>query len=220
MMWFAVDFTKGWEERMTSDQVPEIVVGRLPIYLRMLEFLKKEGKPITSSQELAERLGLSSAQIRKDLSYFGEFGKQGTGYNIDYLQKQLRQILHVDRVWDVALIGAGDLGRALAHYQGFVPQGFRLVAVFDNEPKKIGTPIGSLTVLDIAELPRLVREKRIRVAILAVPAEAASAVAMTVVESGIQAILNYAPITLNVPAHVKVYHIDPVVGLQSMAYYL
>jgi redox-sensing transcriptional repressor len=220
MMWLAVDFTKGWEERMPQDQVPEIVVGRLPIYLRMLEFLKKEGKPITSSQELAERLGLSSAQIRKDLSYFGEFGKQGTGYNIDYLQKQLRQILHVDHVWDVVLIGAGDLGRALAHYQGFVPQGFRLVAIFDNEPKKIGTQIGSLTVLAIAEMPRLVREKRIRVAILAVPAEAGSAVAMMAVESGIQAILNYAPITLNVPPHVKVYHIDPVVGLQSMAYYL
>ena len=205
---------------MTQDQVPEIVVGRLPIYLRMLEFLKKEGKPITSSQELAGRLGLSSAQIRKDLSYFGEFGKQGTGYNIDYLQKQLRQILHVDRVWEVVLIGAGDLGRALAHYQGFVPQGFRLVAVFDNAPKKIGAQVGSLTVLDIAELPRVVREKRIRVAILAVPAETASAVAMTAVESGIQAILNYAPITLNVPSYVKVYHIDPVVGLQSMAYYL
>ena len=220
MIEFVVDFTMGWEEHMAQDQVPEIVVGRLPIYLRMLEFLKKEGKPITSSQELAERLGLSSAQIRKDLSYFGEFGKQGTGYNIDYLQKQLRQILHVDRVWDVVLIGAGDLGRALAHYQGFVPQGFRLSAVFDNAPKKIGTPVGGLTVLDIAELPRLVREKRIRVAILAVPAESASGVAAMLVDSGIQAILNYAPITLNVPSHVKVYHIDPVVGLQSMAYYL
>ena len=205
---------------MTQDQVPGIVVGRLPIYLRMLEFLKKEGKPITSSQELAERLGLSSAQIRKDLSYFGEFGKQGTGYNIDYLQKQLRQILHVDRVWDVVLIGAGDLGRALAHYQGFVPEGFRLVAIFDNEPKKVGTQVGSLTVLNIAEFPHVVREKRIRVAILAVPADAAAGVAMMVVEAGIQAILNYAPITLNVPSHVKVYHIDPVVGLQSMSYYL
>jgi redox-sensing transcriptional repressor len=205
---------------MAQAPVPEIVVGRLPIYLRMLEFLKKEGKPITSSQELAERLGLSSAQIRKDLSYFGEFGKQGTGYNIDYLQRQLRQILHVDRVWDMLLVGAGDLGRALAHYQGFVPQGFRLVAIFDNAPKKIGTPVGNLVVLDIAELPRFVREKKIRVAILAVPAESASSVAAMLVESGIQAILNYAPITLNVPSYVKVYHIDPVVGLQSMAYYL
>ncbi len=205
---------------MIRDDVPSIVVGRLPVYLRMLEFLKKEGKPITSSQELAERLGLSSAQIRKDLSYFGEFGKQGTGYNIDFLQKQLRGILHVDRVWDVVLVGVGDLGRALVHYQGFVPQGFRLVAIFDNAPKKIGTQVGDLRVQDTAELQRYLRDKKIRVAILAVPADAAPAVAAMLVESGINSILNYAPITLNVPAQVKVYHIDPIVGLQSMAYYL
>lgn len=205
---------------MSQDQVPEIVVERLPVYLRMLEFLRKEGKLIASSQELADRLGLSSAQIRKDLSYFGEFGKQGTGYNIDYLQKELREILHVDHVWDVVLVGVGDLGHALVHYQGFVPQGFRLVAIFDNAPKKIGTQVGDLRVQDMAELPRFVRDKKIRVAILAVPAEAVSSVAGTLVESGIHAILNYAPITLNVPAQVKVYHIDPVVGLQSMAYYL
>jgi len=205
---------------MSQDQVPEIVVDRLPLYLRMLEFLKKEDKAITSSQELADRLGLSSAQIRKDLSYFGGFGKQGTGYAIDYLIKQLRQILHVDRVWDVALIGAGDLGRALAHYQGFEQQGFRLVAIFDNAPKKIGTAVGDLHVQDMAELPRLVREKTIRVAILAVPADAAATVAAKLVELGICAILNYAPITLNVPPNVRVYHIDPVIGLQNMAYYL
>ncbi len=205
---------------MLRNQSPEIVVGRLPLYLRMLEFLKKEGKLITSSQELAERLGLSSAQIRKDLSYFGEFGKQGTGYNIDYLQKQLREILHVDRVWEMALIGAGDLGRALAHYQGFVPEGFRLEAIFDNAPKKIGAQVGDLLVLSMSELPRVVREKKIRVAILAVPADAAPAVAATLVELGICAILNYAPITLNVPSGVRVYHLDPVVGLQNMAYYL
>jgi redox-sensing transcriptional repressor len=205
---------------MSQDQVPEIVVGRLPLYLRMLEFLKKEDKAITSSQELANRLGLSSAQIRKDLSYFGGFGKQGTGYDIDYLVRQLRQILHIDRVWDVVLIGAGDLGRALVRYQGFEQQGFRLVAIFDNAPKKIGTPVGGLQVQDVAELPRLVREKKIRVAILAVPAEAAATVAAKLVELGICAILNYAPITLNVPLGVRVYHIDPVIGLQNMAYYL
>lgn len=205
---------------MTQDQVPEIVVGRLPLYLRMLEFLKKEGKPITSSQELAERLGLSSAQIRKDLSYFGEFGKQGTGYNIDYLSKQLRQILHVDRIRDVVLVGAGDLGRALAHYQGFETEGFHLVAIFDNAAKKIGTPVGNLQVHDMAELPRWVREKQIKVAILAVPADAATGVASKLVESGICAILNYAPITLKLPPDVRVYHIDPVIGLQNMAYYL
>src|SRR5512142_426057 len=116
---------------MLDDSVPAIVIGRLPIYLRMLAFLEMEGKSITSSQELAERLGFSSAQIRKDLSYFGEFGKQGTGYDIDYLRKQLRQILKIDRIWEMVLIGAGDLGRALANYHGFGAQNFRLVAIFD-----------------------------------------------------------------------------------------
>lgn len=205
---------------MSHDQVPEIVVGRLPLYLRMLGFLKKEGKLVISSQELADRLGYSSAQIRKDLSYFGGFGKQGTGYNIDYLEKQLRQILHIDRVWDFVLIGAGDLGRALVHYQGFVQQGFRLVAIFDNAPNKVGTMVGELRVQDMAELPRVLQEKRIRVATLAVPADAAAGVAAKLIELGICSILNYAPITLSVPPDVKVHYIDPVVGLQSMAFYL
>lgn len=205
---------------MATEPVSDVVVNRLPLYLRMLEFMRKEGKTITSSQELSERLALSSAQIRKDLSYFGEFGKQGTGYNIEYLQKQLRQILHVDRVWDVAVIGAGDLGRALVHYQGFAEQGFRLVAIFDNAPKKIGMQVGELVVKDIAELPRVVREKKLEMAILAVPADVAQSVANQLCDLGIRAILNYAPITLNVPPNVRVYYIDPVVGLQSMAYYL
>jgi len=205
---------------MPADNIPEIVIERLPIYLRTLELLAREGKAITSSQELGERLGFSSAQIRKDLSYFGEFGKQGTGYNIEYLQTQLKQILHVDRVWDMALIGAGDLGHALANYRGFEPKGFRLAAIFDNAPHKIGTRIANLVVCDIAELAHTVRAQNIRVVILAVPAEVAQHVAAQLVELDIAAILNYAPITLNVPPHIRVYNIDPVVGLQSMAYYL
>ncbi len=205
---------------MSSDSVPEIVIGRLPIYLRMLELLAKEGKTITSSQELGECLGFSSAQIRKDLSYFGEFGKQGTGYNIEYLQKQLRQILKVDRVWEMALIGAGDLGRALAHYRGFEPRGFRLAAIFDNAPDKIGARVGDLVVQDISELPRIIRELKLKVVILAVPADVAQSIAAKLVELGVCAILNYAPINLNVPPRVRVYNIDPMVGLQSMAYYL
>ncbi len=205
---------------MNEDSVPAIVVGRLPIYLRMLAFLEREGKTVTSSQELADRLGLSSAQIRKDLSYFGEFGKQGTGYNVTYLQRQLRQILKIDRVWDVVLVGAGNLGRALANYEGFEAHGFRVVALFDNAPKKIGTSVGRLTVQDIAELPRMVRERHLQIAMLAVPAEVAQSVANQLVELGILAVLNYAPITLSVPLRVKVYYIDPVVGLQSMTYYL
>lgn len=205
---------------MSQNSVPAIVIGRLPLYLRTLQFLKREGKPVTSSQELAERLGLTSAQIRKDLSYFGEFGKQGTGYNIAFLEKQLRDILHVDRVWDVFLVGVGDLGRALVNYRGFELNGFRLVALFDNAPKKIGSKIGNLTIYDLKEVPRVAQEKKLQIAILAVPADAAQTVADQLVQVGVRAILNYAPVTLTVPPKVKVYDIDPVAGLQGMTYYL
>ncbi|HEX9674459.1 MAG TPA: redox-sensing transcriptional repressor Rex, partial [Anaerolineales bacterium] len=122
--------------------VPDIVVGRLPLYLRALSQMLEEGRTITSSQELGERLGISSAQIRKDLSQFGEFGKQGTGYSITYLTGQLRLILKVDRLWDVALVGVGDLGRAVANYAGFQHRGFRIAAMYDNDPAKIGKQVG------------------------------------------------------------------------------
>lgn len=205
---------------MPPKPVPEIVISRLPLYLRALAFLELEKKEITSSQELSERLGFTSAQIRKDLSYFGGFGKQGTGYRIAFLKQQLQQILKIDCVWDVLLVGAGDLGSALARYQGFESHGFRLVAIFDNAAKKIGTKIGGSEIQDIAELPRYVRSKRLQIAILAIPASEAQAVANNLVQAGIRAILNYAPITLSVPSQVRVHYIDPVVGLQSMTYYL
>ncbi|MCL5951516.1 MAG: redox-sensing transcriptional repressor Rex [Chloroflexi bacterium] len=205
---------------MSQDSVPAIVIGRLPIYLRMLAYLEMEGKSVTSSQELADRLGLSSAQIRKDLSYFGEFGKQGTGYHIGYLQKQLRQILKIDRVWDMIIVGAGNLGRALGHYEGFESHGFRLAGLFDNSEKKIGTMVGNIKIQDVAEMPQVVREKRVQIAVLAVPPEVAQSVADQLVELGVRAILNYAPITLSTPPRAKVYYLDPVVGLQTMTYYL
>ena len=129
---------------MARRSIPDIVVGRLPVYLRALTFLLAEGRQITSSQELGDRLGISSAQIRKDLSHFGEFGKQGTGYDIAFLYDQLRQILKVDRMWDVALVGAGNLGKAVADYGGFAGKGFVITAIFDNDPEKVGTGIHSL----------------------------------------------------------------------------
>src|SRR3990172_1747163 len=125
-----------------SNEIPDIVIGRLPIYLRALTRLAQEGHEVTSSHELGQRLGISSAQIRKDLSHFGGFGKQGTGYQISYLIDQLKQVLKVDREWDVALVGAGDLGHAVANYRGFADRGFRIVCVFDNDPQKIGQLIG------------------------------------------------------------------------------
>jgi redox-sensing transcriptional repressor len=203
-----------------SKPIPDIVIGRLPIYLRELSFLADEGVPVTSSHELGKRLGISAAQIRKDLSHFGEFGKQGTGYKVSYLQEQLRRILKVDHEWPVALIGVGDLGRALAHYAGFVNRGFRIVALFDDDPNKIGQRIGDLEISSTDRLATIVQERGIKVAMIAVPAASAPRVAEACLAAGIRAILNYAPITLKVPDGVRVQYIDPVTHLQRMTHYL
>ena len=200
--------------------VPDIVIGRLPIYLRALSYLLAEGQTITASKDLALRLGISSAQIRKDLSHFGEFGKQGMGYDIAHLRDQLRSILKADRVWNMALIGAGDLGHAIAHYAGWEGKGFRIICVFDNNPQKIGRNLGRFQICDIATLADRVRELEVEIAIVAVPAQAAQSVVDKLVEVGIGAILNYAPITVKVPAGVQVQYIDPVIHLQRMTYYL
>jgi redox-sensing transcriptional repressor len=207
---------------MAKRSIPDIVIGRLPVYLRALNFLITEGRQITSSQELGDRLGISSAQIRKDLSHFGEFGKQGTGYDIQFLYDQLSQILKVNRMWDVALAGAGNLGKAIADYPGFAGKGFRIIAIFDNDPKKIGTVMGihNVRVQDVKELAQTIRERGILIGIVATPAADAQSVARTMVDAGVRAILNYAPITLTVPTGVRVQYIDPVVGLQRMTYYL
>jgi redox-sensing transcriptional repressor len=206
---------------MVKRAIPDIVVGRLPVYLRALTFLMAEGRQVTSSQELGDRLGISSAQIRKDLSHFGEFGKQGTGYDIAYLYEQLRQILKVDRMWDVVLVGAGNLGKAIADYGGFAGKGFVIRAIFDTDPEKIGGPMGidNLVVRDVRELADSIRQLDVKVGIIATPAEEAHAMARIMADAGIKAILNYAPITLMVPG-VRVQYIDPVVGLQRMTYYL
>ena len=205
---------------MKKKSIPDIVIGRLPIYLRLLRRMIQEGRQVTSSQELGERLGISAAQIRKDLSQFGEFGKQGTGYNIEFLANQLEEILKVDRVWDVVIVGAGDVGRALANYGGFHQRGFQIKMIFDNDPAKIGNAIGDFTVLDSAVMKGRIQEEGVKVAMIAVRADQAQEVANQLVEAGVQAILNYAPVNLTVPLDVKVQHIDPAVHLQHMTYYL
>jgi redox-sensing transcriptional repressor len=182
--------------------------------------MQEEGKEITSSQELGDRLGISSAQIRKDLSQFGEFGKQGTGYNISFLADQLRRILHVEQIWEVALVGVGDLGRAVANYAGFSERGFRISALFDSEAGKIGQQIGDLEVMPAADIVPEIRRRAIRVAMLAVPANVAQEVSDSLVEAGIMAILCYAPTSIIVPDSVHVQYIDPVLHLQRMTYYL
>lgn len=204
-----------------ANDIPDIVIGRLPIYLRALVYMDEEGdKVTTSSQELGSRLGISSAQIRKDLSHFGEFGKQGTGYHIKYLIEQLRQILHLEHDWPVVLVGAGYLGHALAHYQGFKHRGFHINWIFDNDPDKIGMQMNNMEVRDIRELDGLVRREKVQMAIVAVPASAAQEIADILVEAGIKSILSYAPINLKAPAGVQVRYSDPVILLQRMTYYL
>lgn len=205
---------------MEEKFIPDIVVGRLPIYLRALQRMLEENRRVTSSQELGERLGISAAQIRKDLSQFGEFGKQGTGYSIDYLADQIQQILKVDRVWDMAVVGAGDIGSAVARYQGFANRGLQVTMVFDNDSDKIDTQVGSFVVKDSRQLEESIKEAGIKVAMIAVPIQTAQEVADQLVSAGVKAILNYAPINLTVPENVRVQYIDPVIHLQHMTYYL
>lgn len=200
--------------------IPDIVVGRLPLYLRTLDFLASEGTEVTSSGELGERLGISSAQIRKDLSHFGEFGKQGSGYSVPYLCRQLEKILKVNRIWPVVLVGAGYLGHALASYSGFENRGFRIVAVFDCEREKIGKKIGELNIQHIEDIRAVVDHYGCRIATIAVPVNAAQEVADLLIDAGINSILCYAPITLHVPDHVRVEYIDPVIHFQHMTFYL
>jgi redox-sensing transcriptional repressor len=203
-----------------NNTIPDIVIGRLPIYLRALNRLAHEGKDITSSHELGQRLGISSAQIRKDLSHFGGFGKQGTGYQIEYLQDKLRQVLRVNREWEVVLVGAGDLGSAIAHYKGFADRGFHIAHVFDSSPQRIGQTLDGYVIQSVDDMQRVIREAEIKLAMVAVPAENAQDVANQLIEAGVRGILNYAPINLSVPEGVQVQYIDPVVHLQRMTYYL
>lgn len=205
---------------MNANKIPDIIIGRLPIYLRALQRMADKGVQTTSSQELGERVGISAAQIRKDISQFGEFGKQGTGYRISFLIDKLREILKIDGIWDVVIVGAGDMGHALARYQGFVNRGFRVLMVFDNDQAKVGQQVGEFVIKDISEMIENIQAAGVQVAMLTVPATAAQETAEMLVKAGVKAILNYAPISLNVPEDVRVQHIDPATHLQRMTYYL
>jgi redox-sensing transcriptional repressor len=205
---------------MNRVKVPDIIISRLPVYLRALQYMAANGNTATSSQELGEKVGISAAQIRKDLSQFGEFGKQGTGYLIPFLIEHLLQILKVEHVWDVALVGMGELGNAILRYQGFENRGFRIVACFDNDPAKIGTPVANFIIYDAKNIIKEVRTREIKMAMLCVPASVAQDVTDKLVEAGVKGVLNYAPVSLTVPPDVRLQYIDPVIGLQRMAYYL
>ena len=201
-------------------EIPEVVIERLPVYARALAALQARGLEVVSSQDLGDQLGVTPAQIRKDLSYFGRFGKQGRGYNVDRLMEELRQILGLDRTWTMVLVGVGQLGRAILHYGGFGPQGFHVVEAFDAHPDQIGEFAGAKRVRDVAELPHVLQTTHVDIGIVAVPAEHAQDVINTLIAGGVRAILNYAPIAAQVPTGVHIRQIDPVLALQSMTYYL
>ncbi len=202
------------------NEVPEVVVGRLPQYVRTLSQLLEDGVQIANSQQLGEKLQITPAQIRKDLSYFGRFGKQGRGYRVQHLLDELKQILGLTSRWNVAVVGVGRLGRAILNYPGFTPDGFQLVAALDDNPEVVGQQVGGLTVLPVGNLAEVVNQNQVSIAIVAVPIAHTQAVIDRVVECGVRAILNYAPISPQVPPGVNVRNIDPVLSLQSMTYYL
>ncbi|PKN93125.1 MAG: redox-sensing transcriptional repressor Rex [Chloroflexi bacterium HGW-Chloroflexi-6] len=205
---------------MNKQNVPDVIVSRLPVYLRALQRLSDAGVTTTSSQELGEKVGISAAQIRKDLSQFGEFGKQGTGYHIPFLIERLSQILNVDRIWDVGVVGMGDIGHAIVRYNGFSNRGFQVAMCFDADPAKIGTKVGEFEIRDEKNLIADIKAASIKIAMICVPASVAQDVADKLVEAGVRGILNYAPLKLIVPANVRVQHIDPAIGLQRITYYI
>ena len=201
-------------------EVPEVVVARLPQYVRILSRLLEDGMDVVNSHQLGEKLHVTPAQIRKDLSYFGRFGKQGRGYSVYSLLERLRQILGLNSYWNVAVVGVGRLGRAIISYPGFTPDGFRLVAAFDADPAVVAKPVGNLMVSPMEHLKDLVESQQISIAIVAVPAEKTQEVVDLLTACGVRAILNYAPITPQVQEGVRIRNIDPVISLQSMTYYL
>lgn len=203
-----------------ENKIPRIIIGRLPLYLRALIRLQKDGYGYASSHELGKLLDISAAQIRKDLSHFGELGKRGKGYEIDFLICKLNQILNTENVWKMIVIGAGDLGSGLARYRGFLNRGFQVSAIFDKDPQKVGRKIGNLVAKDIREMNDYVKENEIKIAVLAIPAEYAHDVIDDLVNAGITAILNYAPIYIKTPEGVQIEHIDPAVHLQKLSYFI
>ncbi|MFM2033281.1 MAG: hypothetical protein RLZZ297_2046 [Chloroflexota bacterium] len=199
---------------------PDVVVRRLPLYARSLRYLLNEGVQSVSSQELGERINVTAAQIRKDLSYFGEFGKQGIGYDVERLLEQIDQILGLDRSWAVALVGAGQLGEAIVRYEGFRAQGIHIAAVFDASPDKVGKHLGSIEVEHSDTMAQVIPARQIEMAVIAVPADRAQGVADVLTRAGVRALLSYAPTVLQVPKGVWVRYIDPISVLHSMTFYL
>jgi len=203
-----------------TEKISEAVVRRLPIYLRYLSHLQQMGVTTVSSQQMGKTLDFNPAQIRKDLSAFGDFGKKGIGYDVNYLIDKIRHILKLDQMIHVALVGAGHLGHAISNYNAYLKDNMRIVAIFDVDKRKVGKKIAGIEVQSIDDLQRVVTEQNIRLAIITVPAKAAQEVADQLIDAGIEGILNFAPVTLRAAKDVKIDYADVTSSLQSLAYYL
>jgi len=201
---------------MGNKKIPGVVAARLSIYYRSLSESRKSG--IISSEELSNLTGFTAAQIRRDLAYFGQFGIPGRGYYLEELKKKILQILGIDREWKVALIGVGNIGSALLAYRGFRERGFEVVAAFDKDLRKIGKVWKGVKIYDIRDLPAIVSQEKIKMAIITVPAEAAQQVIQEVVAAGIRSILNFAPVRVRVPPGVKLLNIDMTIELERLSY--
>ena len=205
--------------RRTSAISP-LTVKRLSLYLRCLDNLAGQGMTTVSSRQLGETLGLTAAQVRKDLAQFGQFGRPGVGYHVADLTDKLRAIFGTDKLWNIALVGVGRLGRALLTYRGFRLKGFQLTAAFDNAPGKIGRKFGSVVVQPMSRLAQAVETDAIRLAVLAVPAQAAQDVARQLCRAGIRGILNFAPVNLRVPKAVTVIPVDLAAQIEQLSYFV
>jgi redox-sensing transcriptional repressor len=201
-----------------NDPVPGPSVRRLSLYLRQLEALQRSQQQTVSSRQLGESLGLTDAQVRKDLAYFGQFGHPGIGYKVADLISRVRKILGTDKPWNVVLVGVGNLGRALVAYQGFETKGFRLVGVFDRDPAKVGTTVGGLMVRPISELVEFCSTNSVRLGVIAVPGDEAQGVADLFADAGVRGLLNFAPVPLSVPQSVAVNAVDLAVQLEQLAF--
>ena len=210
------------KSRLFNDQgelvIPKAVVGRLSLYLREVQHLIRDGKETTNSTELGKLLGVTDAQVRKDLAHFGQFGHPGVGYRCQELVAAIKNIMGTNTTWNVALIGIGNLGRALLRYKGFHEQGFQIVAAFDVDDDVIGIKVEGVDVYHIQDLAEVVKEQSIRLAAISVPSLAAQAVVDQVVEVGIEGILNFAPVTINVPSQVRVIGVDLAMELEQLAF--
>ena len=208
------------KEKTKAPGISRATIDRLPLYFRTLRLVQDEGLDIISSDELGRRLGITPEQIRKDLASFGQFGKKGVGYYVNELKRNVGHILGLDHHLNIAVVGIGHLGVALANYQNFVALGFNLVALFDQDPHVIGTVVNHVKVEDSKNLKRIVKERSIQIGIIAVPAAFAQGVADELVEAGIQGIWNFAPIKMHVPEGLPIVNEDLSIGLSSLSYYL